>query len=114
MEKHTDTNETTEIDNELDHSPLFKAANSFKSRSSLNASSTPKQSYFIEHDTDRILDNLDNLKEQIFPLSDSFTEEDLEKATFPFCLFSRYRSLWFECFIRPCKPRTQCAYILLK
>jgi len=83
MEKHTDTNETTEIDNELDHSPLFKAASSLESRSSLNASSTPKQSYFIEYDTDRILDNLDVLKQQIFPLSDSFTEEDLDKANFP-------------------------------
>ena len=83
MEKHTDTNKTTKVDNELDHSPLFKAANSFKSISSLNASSTPKQSYFIEHNIDRILRNLETLKKQIFPLSDSFSEDDLQKASFP-------------------------------
>ena len=81
MEKHTD--ETTEINNELNLSPLSHTANSFTSSSNLNASLTPKQNYFIEHDTDRILDNLGELKKQIFPLSDSFTEEDLDKSAFP-------------------------------
>ena len=83
MENQTNTNDTTETDNELDQSPLFSPASSLESSSSLTATSTPKQSYFIEHDTDLILDNLDELKKQIFPITDSFTEEDLEKANFP-------------------------------
>ena len=39
--------------------------------------------YFIEDDTLRILDNLAELKSQIYPLHDNFTEEDQKQAQFP-------------------------------
>lgn len=39
--------------------------------------------YFIEDDTQRVLEQLSDLKNQIYPLSDNFTTEDQNKAQFP-------------------------------
>ncbi|WP_022942450.1 hypothetical protein [Psychromonas hadalis] len=39
--------------------------------------------YFIEDDTQRIVENLAELKAQIYPLHDNFTAEDQENAPFP-------------------------------
>lgn len=39
--------------------------------------------YFIEDDTERILENLLELKKQIYPLHDNFTAEDQAQAQFP-------------------------------
>ncbi|MEI6895783.1 MAG: hypothetical protein V5789_14395 [Colwellia sp.] len=39
--------------------------------------------YFIEDDTQRILENLAELKNQIYPLHDNFSAEDQTKAQFP-------------------------------
>lgn len=39
--------------------------------------------YFIEDDTQRVLENLAELKKQIYPLHDNFTAEDQAQAQFP-------------------------------
>lgn len=39
--------------------------------------------YFIENDTDRILENLSELKKQIYPISDSYSEEAQTQSQFP-------------------------------
>lgn len=42
-----------------------------------------KHIYFIEDDTQRILENLTELKKQIYPLHDNFSDEDQNSAPFP-------------------------------
>ena len=39
--------------------------------------------YFIEEDTHRILENLSELKKQIYPINDAYSEEELNNAQFP-------------------------------
>lgn len=39
--------------------------------------------YFIENDTQRILENLNELKKQIYPINDSYSEEDQANSQFP-------------------------------
>ncbi|AGH82374.1 hypothetical protein PCNPT3_12190 [Psychromonas sp. CNPT3] len=45
--------------------------------------SSSKHMYFIEDDTQRILENLTELKKQIYPLHDNFSVEDQTNAPFP-------------------------------
>jgi len=43
--------------------------------------------YFIEDDTEQVLNNLKALKSQIYPISDSFPQEPLNQAQFPSVCF---------------------------
>lgn len=66
---------TIENKDPLAISPVITASN--------NITSTPNQLYFIEEDTQRILENLGELKKQIYPLNDANSESDLSKTQFP-------------------------------
>ncbi len=63
-------------------SPIVASVES-TAKSRFNDTDDSDHIYFIENDTDRILENLSELKKQIYPISDSYSAEAQAQSQFP-------------------------------